>query len=130
MGVGYSHLSSCDNGANSNHDDFTRECLSIIHSVIKLTIDQAYWNLDGFKNPVTPLTSNHTLHMPYAGQRVGTDTILIPDGTLIPNTKGGVHDFWSAPKQLGSSLDDPDLLGACGFNCSGYGNSLFLGYRS
>jgi len=64
--------------------------------------------------------------MPYAGQRVGTDTILIPDGTLLPIPKNSVHDFWSAPKQLGSSLHDPALLGACGFNCSGYGELITL----
>lgn len=59
--------------------------------------------------------------MPFAGQRIGTDSILIPNGDIVANTKGGVHDFWSAPRQLGAALGQKSLVGACGFNCSGYG---------
>ncbi|KAI9823069.1 MAG: hypothetical protein M1819_001517, partial [Sarea resinae] len=44
-----------------------------------------YWNLDGFANPTTPTILNHTLHLPYSGQRVGVDGNLIPDGTILPN---------------------------------------------
>lgn len=81
-----------------------------------------YWNLDGFANPDTPTTHNHTLHLPYSGQRVGVDNILIPDGTILPNEKYSVNDFWSAPKQIGANLTAPELLGNCGFNCTGYDN--------
>jgi hypothetical protein len=81
-----------------------------------------YWNLDGFQNPDTPLALNHTLHMPYSGQRVGVDNILIPDGTILPNEKYSVNDFWSAPKQIGANLTSPELLGNCGYNCTGYDN--------
>ncbi|KAG6042227.1 hypothetical protein E4U41_002570 [Claviceps citrina] len=82
----------------------------------------AYWNLDGFANNETSTVLNHTLHMPYAGLRVGVDNILIPTGELLPNKKGSVNDFWSKPKQVGASWEDEELKGNCGFNCTGYDN--------
>ena len=54
--------------------------------------------------------------------RIGVDNILIPDGTLLPNLQYSVNDFWSAPKQIGANFTSPDLLGNCGFNCTGYDN--------
>ena len=81
-----------------------------------------YWNLDGFANPDTPTALNHTLYLPYSGQRVGVDNILIPDGTILPNEKYSVNDFWSAPKQIGANLTAPELFGNCGYNCTGYDN--------
>ena len=85
-----------------------------------------YWNLDGFQNPNTPLALNHSLHMPYAGQPVAADNILIPTGDILANKKNGVFDFWSSPKQLGADMSSPDMLGACGFNCTGYDNCFVL----
>lgn len=80
-----------------------------------------YWNLDGFQNPDETTVLNHSLWLPYSGQRIGVDSILIPDGTILPNQKGSVNDFWSAPKQLGSNFTNPDLYGNCGEGCLGYG---------
>jgi len=79
-----------------------------------------YWNLDAFQNNVTALALNHTLYLPYSGQRIGTDGILIPNGTILPNQQYSVNDFWSAPKQLGVNLTSPDAYGNCGTNCTGY----------
>jgi aldose 1-epimerase len=79
-----------------------------------------YWNLDGFANNETDLALNHTLYLPYSGQCVGTDSILIPNGTILPNQPGSVNDFWTAPKQLGADISSPDLVGNCGANCTGY----------
>ncbi|OJD31295.1 aldose 1-epimerase [Diplodia corticola] len=79
-----------------------------------------YWNLDGFANNETATALNHTLSLPYSGQRIGTDGILIPNGTILPNQKGSVNDFWSAPKQIGASFNDPEIVGNCGTGCSGY----------
>lgn len=81
----------------------------------------AYWNLDGFANDETNTALNHTLHLPYSGQRIGVDNILIPDGTIVPNLNGSVNDFWSEPKQIGAQLNDPELINNCGYNCTGYG---------
>ncbi|KAF1946047.1 galactose mutarotase-like protein [Clathrospora elynae] len=83
-------------------------------------IAQTYWNLDGFANPDDETALNHTLYMPYSGQRVSVDGILIPDGIILPNAKYSVNDFWSAPKHIGANLTAPELLGNCGTNCTGY----------
>jgi galactose mutarotase-like enzyme len=85
-----------------------------------------YWNLDGFSNNETSTISNHTLHMPYGGQRVATDNILIPTGDIIPNKKGSVNDFWSKPKMIGDQANNKDLENNCGFNCTGYGQYSFI----
>ncbi|KAB5585950.1 aldose 1-epimerase [Coniochaeta sp. 2T2.1] len=79
-----------------------------------------YWNLDGFSNNETNLVLNHSFYMPYGGQRVGVDNILIPTGDILANQPGSVNDFWSAPKQIGEGFSDPEIQGNCGFNCSGY----------
>jgi aldose 1-epimerase len=86
----------------------------------------AYWNLDGFANNETNLALNHTFNMPYGGLRVGVDNILIPTGELLPNLNGSVNDFWSAPKQIGASFEDPELVDNCGFNCTGYDNCYLV----
>ncbi|KAK1052771.1 hypothetical protein LTS16_001840 [Friedmanniomyces endolithicus] len=80
-----------------------------------------YWNLDGFQNPTTPLALNYSLFLPFAGLRTEIDNIEVPTGNLLGNKKGSVNDWWSAPKQLGANITSPDLLGNCGFNCTGYG---------
>ncbi|KAI0006997.1 galactose mutarotase-like protein [Xylariaceae sp. FL0662B] len=79
-----------------------------------------YWNLDGFANNQTNTVLNHTLYLPYSGQRVGVDNILIPTGDIVSNKKGSVNDWWSAPKQIGADLGKPEAYGNCGFNCTGY----------
>ncbi|KAL5377720.1 hypothetical protein DPSP01_009644 [Paraphaeosphaeria sporulosa] len=85
-----------------------------------------YWNLDGFANPDTATTDNHTLHLPYSGQRIGVDNILIPDGTILPNEKYSVNDFWSSPKQLGANYSSPEIKNNCGFGCVGYDNAWLV----
>lgn len=79
-----------------------------------------YWNLDGFQNPSTNLALNHSLLLPYSGQRVDVDGILIPTGNIIPNRPGSVNDFWTKPKQLGASFGDKEIQGNCGTGCAGY----------
>lgn len=54
------------------------------------------------------------------------DGILIPDGTILPNQKYSVNDFWSAPKQVGANHTAPKLLGNCGTNCTGYDNCYLV----
>jgi len=81
-----------------------------------------YWNLDGFANNETQTALNHTLSLPYSGQRVAVDNILIPTGEILANEKGSVNDFWSKPKQIGASFDDPEIHDNCGLDCTGYDN--------
>ncbi|KAF2458596.1 aldose 1-epimerase [Lineolata rhizophorae] len=85
-----------------------------------------YWNLDAFQNPSTPTALNHTLHLPYSGQRLAVDGILIPTGPVLPNEPGSVNDFWSAPKHVGANFSSPELLGNCGAGCTGYDNCFLL----
>ncbi|KAJ4371463.1 hypothetical protein N0V83_004680 [Neocucurbitaria cava] len=85
-----------------------------------------YWNLDGFAKPNDLTALNHTLYMPYSGQRVSVDGILIPDGDILANQQYSVNDFWSAPKQIGANLTAPELLGNCGTNCTGYDNCYIV----
>ncbi|KFZ01402.1 hypothetical protein V500_00775 [Pseudogymnoascus sp. VKM F-4518 (FW-2643)] len=105
-------------------NDLTWDITMVAHSTTKKTpimlSSHTYWNLDGFQNPETGTILNHSLWLPHSGQRVGVDSILIPDGTILPNQPGSVNDFWSAPKQLGANLTSPDLVGNCGEGCTGY----------
>ncbi|KAI5845663.1 aldose 1-epimerase [Morchella snyderi] len=86
-----------------------------------------YWNLDGFQNPETELATDHTLYLPYSGLRIGVDSILIPTGEILPNTRGSVNDFWSEPKKIGHDLNSPDAVGNCGEGCTGWDNAYLVG---
>ncbi|QIW97299.1 hypothetical protein AMS68_002817 [Peltaster fructicola] len=79
-----------------------------------------YWNLDGFQNPDTALVLNHSLYLPYSGQRTAVDGILIPNGTILPNERFSVNDFWSTPKEIGANFTAPEADGNCGTGCTGY----------
>lgn len=85
-----------------------------------------YWNLDGFANDEVSHALNHTVHMPYSGQRIGVDSILIPTGDILANAEGSVNDFWSEPRQVGDGFSDPEIEGNCGEGCTGYGSSPFI----
>ncbi|KAI8634345.1 aldose-1-epimerase [Xylariaceae sp. FL1651] len=100
--------------------DFKMVALATTKKTPIMLSSHTYWNLDGFANNETNTALNHTLYMPYGGQRVGVDNILIPTGDILANKEGSVNDFWSAPKQIGKSLTDPEAYGNCGFNCTGY----------
>ncbi len=82
-----------------------------------------YWNLDGFANNETSTALDHTLYLPYSGQRVGVDSILVPTGDILANEAGSVNDFWSTPKHIGANMSSPDLSGNCGAGCTGYGTA-------
>ncbi|KAL2759399.1 hypothetical protein ACRALDRAFT_2097061 [Sodiomyces alcalophilus JCM 7366] len=102
--------------------DISIVALSTTEKTPIMLTSHAYWNLDGFANNETNLAHNHTLHLPYSGQRVAVDDILIPTGEILANEKGSVNDFWSAPKPLGANITSPDLEGNCGAGCTGYDN--------
>lgn len=101
--------------------DFKMVAIATTKKTPIMLSSHTYWNLDGFANNETNLVLNHTFYMPHGGQRVGADNILIPTGDILANQPGSVNDFWSAPKQIGASFQDPEIKNNCGFNCSGYG---------
>ncbi|KAG4437844.1 hypothetical protein IFR05_006690 [Cadophora sp. M221] len=100
--------------------DFSMTALSLEQKTPIMLSSHVYWNLDGFANNETATALNHTFHLPYGGQRIDTDPILIPTGNILANEKDGLNDFWSKPKQIGANFTNPDLLGNCGGNCTGY----------
>ncbi|PVH70839.1 aldose 1-epimeras-like protein [Cadophora sp. DSE1049] len=100
--------------------DFSMSAISLQEKTPIMLSSHTYWNLDGFANNETATALNHTLHLPYGGQRIDTDSILIPTGDILANEKDGLNDFWSKPKQIGANFTNPDLLGNCGGNCTGY----------
>ncbi|KAK1761409.1 galactose mutarotase-like domain-containing protein [Echria macrotheca] len=100
--------------------DFKMVAIATTKTTPIMLSSHTYWNLDGFSNNQTNLALNHSFYMPYGGQRVDVDNILIPTGDIIANKPGSVNDFWSAPKQVGHSFNDPEIHGNCGFNCTGY----------
>lgn len=102
--------------------DFKMVALATTKKTPIMLSSHTYWNLDGFANNETNTALNHTLYLPYSGQRVGVDNILIPTGDILANKKGSVNDFWSAPKQIGASLNDPEAENNCGLGCTGYDN--------
>lgn len=100
--------------------DFKMVALSLTKKTPIMLSSHTYWNLDGFANNETNTALDHTLYMPYSGQRVDVDNILIPTGDIVANQPGSVNDFWSEPKALGANLTAPELVNNCGFNCTGY----------
>ncbi|KAI0974837.1 aldose-1-epimerase [Xylaria arbuscula] len=106
--------------------DFKMVAIATTKKTPIMLSSHTYWNLDGFANNETNTALNHTLYLPYSGQRIGVDNILIPTGDIVANKEGSVNDFWSAPKQLGASLNDPEALGNCGFNCTGYDTAYII----
>ncbi|KAJ1337893.1 aldose 1-epimerase [Microdochium nivale] len=104
--------------------DFKMVALATTKKTPIMLSSHVYWNLDGFANNDTQTVLNHTLHLPYSGQRIGVDNILIPDGTILANEPGSPNDFWTAPKQIGADIEK--TLGNCGFNCTGYDNAWLV----
>lgn len=100
--------------------DFKMVAMSLTKKTPIMLSSHTYWNLDGFANNETNTALDHTLYMPYSGQRVDVDNILIPTGDIVANQPGSVNDFWSEPKALGANLTSPELVNNCGFNCTGY----------
>lgn len=105
--------------------DFKMVAIATTKKTPIMLTNHAYFNLDGFANDQTSLALNHTFHLPYSGQRVDVDDILIPTGDILANKKGSVNDFWSKPKQIGTSFNDPEMPNNCGAGCVGYGEHPF-----
>lgn len=100
--------------------DFKMVAVSLTKTTPIMLSSHTYWNLDGFANNETNTVLNHSFYLPYSGQRVAVDNILVPTGDIVANQPGSVNDFWSAPKQIGANISSPDLLNNCGLNCTGY----------
>jgi aldose 1-epimerase len=111
---------------SKNQWDFKMVAIATTKKTPIMLSNHAYWNLDGFANDETRLALNHSFWLPYSGSRVAVDNILIPTGDILANHKGSPNDFWSAPKQVGHSFNDPELVNNCGYNCTGYDNCYLV----
>lgn len=110
--------------------DFKMVAIATTKKTPIMLSSHTYWNLDGFANNETQTVLNHSLYLPYSGQRVDVDNILIPTGDILANQRNSVNDFWSAPKQIGADFSSPELEGNCGLNCTGYGEFWFYSLSS
>ncbi|KAL9088372.1 MAG: hypothetical protein Q9159_003146 [Coniocarpon cinnabarinum] len=91
-----------------------------------------YWNLDAFQNPATNGTAlNHTLSLPYSGQRIYVDGDLIPTGDVAAIQPYSFNDFRTSPKQVGANFSSPGDpgLGNCGTGCTGYDTCFLFNAR-
>lgn len=101
--------------------DLKMVAVSLTEKTPVMLSSHTYWNLDGFANDETGTVLNHSFYLPYSGQRVAVDNILVPTGDIVANQPGSVNDFWSAPKQIGANISSPDIVDNCGLGCTGYG---------
>jgi aldose 1-epimerase len=69
-----------------------------------------HWNLDGFGNPASNTATQHSLLLPFSGQRIEVDDKLIPTGAIISNTPGSTNDFWSDWKPVAPAYDSALLI--------------------
>ncbi|ROW02611.1 hypothetical protein VPNG_07899 [Cytospora leucostoma] len=106
--------------------DFKMVAVSLTKKTPVMLSSHTYWNLDGFANNETSTALNHSFYLPYSGQRVAADSILVPTGEIAANQPGSVNDFWSGPKQIGANISSPDLVGNCGYDCTGYDNCYLV----
>jgi len=100
--------------------------LSLTKSTPLMLSSHTYWNLDGFGRNDTNLVLNHTFHLPYSGQYIDADNILIPTGKINNIPQGSVMDFWSAPKRIGANFTAPGIFNQCGYGCIGYDNAWLV----
>ncbi|KAL4897307.1 galactose mutarotase-like domain-containing protein [Aspergillus ambiguus] len=82
-----------------------------------------YWNLNGFKK--ANVLDDVTLQLPLSKRIVGTDSILIPNGSLldVQTAYNGAADFTKG-KLIGQDIKD--AAGLCGATCTGYDNCFIV----
>lgn len=82
-----------------------------------------YWNLNAFKEE--NILDDTYLQLPLSNRYIGTDGLLIPNGTLLDvgSTYNGSLDFTSG-KLVGQDIQD--AKGLCGTNCTGYDNCFII----
>ncbi|KAL7936024.1 diphthamide biosynthesis protein 1 [Trichoderma chlorosporum] len=103
-----------------NQWDFKMVALATTKKTPIMLSSHTYWNLDGYANNETQSALNHTLHLPYSGQRIDVDGFLIPTGDILANKQNTANDFWSQPKQLGKGFQQSGIVNNCGNNCTGF----------
>ncbi|PWY80366.1 galactose mutarotase-like protein [Aspergillus sclerotioniger CBS 115572] len=81
-----------------------------------------YWNLNAFKDET--VLEDTWLQLPLSKRLVGTNGILIPNGTILDvDVYNGAPDFTTG-KLVGQDIKDAD--GLCGTDCTGYDNCFIV----
>lgn len=82
-----------------------------------------YWNLNGFKKE--NVLEDTYLQLPLSKRLIGTDSILIPDGSIlnVETAYDGAPDFTTG-KLLGRDLKKS--AGLCGADCTGIDNCFLV----
>ncbi|RAH72866.1 aldose epimerase family protein [Aspergillus aculeatinus CBS 121060] len=97
--------------------------LALTETTPIMLANHIYWNLNAFKNET--ILDDTWLQLPLSKRLIGTDGILIPDGSILDvNTAyNGSADF-TAGKLVGQDIDEAVHL--CGSNCTGYDNCFIV----
>ena len=82
-----------------------------------------YWNLNAFKEE--NILDDTFLQLPLSRRFVGTDGLLIPNGTILDvhSAYNGSADFTTG-KLVGEAIEDAE--GLCGTDCTGYDNCFVI----
>ncbi|KNG85693.1 putative aldose 1-epimerase [Aspergillus nomiae NRRL 13137] len=87
-----------------------------------MTANHIYWNLNAFKE--TNVLNDTFLQLPLSKRLVGTDGILIPNGTILGvDSYDGAADFTTG-KLVGKDIEK--AAGLCGTDCTGYDNCFIV----
>lgn len=81
-----------------------------------------YWNLNAFQKPT--ILNDTFLQLPLSHRLIGTDGILIPNGTIL-----GVDAYKGSPNFTEGKLVGRDIKnaqGLCGDDCTGYDNCFIV----
>ena len=87
-----------------------------------MTANHIYWNLNAFKE--TNVLDDTFLQLPLSKRLIGTDGILIPNGTILSvDSYDGAPDFTTG-KLVGKDIKKAE--GLCGTDCTGYDNCFIV----
>lgn len=97
--------------------------LSLTQKTPIMLSNHIYWNLNSFKAPT--ILDDTFLQLPLSQRYVGTDGILIPNGTILEVSQSphASMDFTSG-KLIGQDLQYTE--GICGTGCVGYDNCFLV----
>ncbi|PYH40143.1 aldose epimerase family protein [Aspergillus saccharolyticus JOP 1030-1] len=97
--------------------------LALTETTPIMLANHIYWNLNAFKNET--ILEDTWLQLPLSRRLIGTDGILIPDGSIldVSTAYNGSADF-TAGKLVGQDIEEAYHL--CGSNCTGYDNCFIV----
>ncbi|OOF99993.1 hypothetical protein ASPCADRAFT_161396 [Aspergillus carbonarius ITEM 5010] len=96
--------------------------LALTETTPIMLANHIYWNLNAFKNET--VLEDTWLQLPLSKRLVGTNGILIPNGTILDvDAYNGAPDFTTG-KLVGQDIKDAD--GLCGTDCTGYDNCFIV----